>query len=597
MSTDRDLLFLAEFLEQFFILPYTHDELLEILARIKNGYFLTQGEYEVLKNIIVGGGDEDIEGDFLFSGDYTDLTNKPYIPKKLSDLTDYKTFMSVINNTWATLKDKDAELEEKISDNARFVSALEVVLSQDIQRLEKLVNACKLFEGENLSDVITNIRDELGWLELIKEDLDKGKVLSEKDFTAAYEEILRGINETAEGLSGYIKKVIAESIIEPGEPNGNGVYRLDSIGEALATKVDKVYGYGLSQNDFANRYKEILDGVLNRDGNGTGTLQEYVIDIVDRYEEEFLYMINDLGDRMNEYTENEIQAIKKELADKFLEMDKEMEETKQETLYGITFKPGDGPASVALGGLEKGAILEGRSLRDVLLEILCPFVMPTAYATLELAPHCDYLSKIGSVVEIEGITVSIDRGSLPIAKVRFMEKVGDDYELLGSYSGPVTEYWFVDKLYEITKSIPSDHFIVEVEDTEGHITVCNTQAVDITYPIYYGSIAEDADITAELVQGLYEKVKRPGSDCEIGYITNNQRMLFAIPQGYGVVSEILDQNGYLITNSFETKTVTLTFKVKEIVNSMPKWTEYKQNYFVYYNNPSTVNGFKVTYKF
>ena len=284
---DKDLLFLTDFLEQFYVLPYTHDELLDILSRIKNGYFLTLEEYETLKNIIIG--DEDIDGDFLFSGNYNDLKNKPYIPKRISDLSDYKTFMSVINNTWAELRSKDTEIEERITNTARFVSALEVALTQDVQRLEKLIDTCKLFEGENLSDVIVNIRDELGWLELIREDLNKGKVLSEKDFTAAYEAILESINNTAEGLTGYIKKVIAESIVDPGQPNGNGTFRLDSIGEALATKVDKVYGYGLSQNDFANRYKEILDEVLFRDANGMGTLQDYIIDIVDRYEVEFPY--------------------------------------------------------------------------------------------------------------------------------------------------------------------------------------------------------------------------------------------------------------------------------------------------------------------
>ena len=233
---DKDLMFLADFLEQYYILPYTHEELLDILSRMRNGYFLSESEYEAFKNIILG--DEDIEGGILFSGDYQDLINKPYIPKKLSDLQDYNTFISVINDTWAKLKQEDVNLGEKISDNARFVSALEVVLAEDIKRLEKMISACQLFEGDSLADVINNIKAELGWLDIIKQDIEKGKVLSEKDFTAVYEEILKSINETTNGLTGYIKKVIAESIVEPGEPNSDGVTRLDSIGEALFMKVD-----------------------------------------------------------------------------------------------------------------------------------------------------------------------------------------------------------------------------------------------------------------------------------------------------------------------------------------------------------------------
>jgi hypothetical protein len=591
---DKDLMFLAEFLEQYYIIPYTHDELLEILARIKNGYFLTQSEYETLKSIILGDGN--IEGDFLFSGDYKDLINKPYIPKRLSDMADYQTFMAVINNTWAALRDKDAELEERITDNARFVSALEVVLSQDIQRLERLIDACKLFEGENLDDVIANIRGELGWLEIIRDDIEKGKVLSEKDFTAAYEEILKSINETTEGLTGYIKKVIAESIVDPGSPNGNGTFRLDSIGEALATKVDKVYGYGLSQNDFANKYKEMLDEVLNRDTNGHGTLQDYIIEIVDRYEEEFQYMINDLGDRMVEYTENEIQAMKKYMSDELNEMRDEMEATKQETLFGVTFKEGDGPASVALGGLKKGARLEGRSIREVLLDMLCPFVAPSASATLELSPHCDYLARIGDVVEVRGIKVSIDRGSLPINRVIFKQKIGSSYEALGAYDNSVSGHWFPEIL-ELTKSIDSDYFVVEIQDTEGNSYIANTQAINIVYPIFYGAIGENEEPTTELVNGMAEILRYSGTDCTLRYTTNNERMVFAIPQGYGIVADVFDQNGYIITKSFKTKTITMSFEVKEVAGDIIQTNVYKQNYFVYYNNPSTVTGFEITYKF
>jgi hypothetical protein len=591
---DKDLMFLAEFLEQFYVLPYTHDELLEILARIKNGYFLTQSEYETLKSIILGDGN--IEGDFLFSGDYKDLINKPYIPKKLSDMSDYKTFMSVINNTWAALKEKDAELEERITDNARFVSALEVVLSQDIQRLEKLIDACKLFEGENIGDIIENIRGELGWLEIIKEDIEKGKVLSERDFTATYEEILKSINETTEGLTGYIKKVIAESIVDPGQPNGNGTFRLDSIGEALATKVDKVYGYGLSQNDFSNKYKEILDTVLNRDTNGHGTLQDYIIEIVERYKEEFLYMINDLGDRMVEYTENEIQEMKLYLSNELSDIRDEMDDVKKETSDGVIFKEGDGPASITLGGVKKGTVLEGKTIREVLLDMLCPFVYPSAVATLELSPHCNYLSRIGNAVEIKGVTVDINKGSLPISRVIFKQKKGSRYETIGAYDSMTTEHWFPEIL-EITQSISSDHFIVEIYDTEGNSCTVNTQAVDIVYPIFYGTMDGNVEPTTELIENMYELLKYSGTDCSLRYTTSNQSMVFAIPQGYGVVSDIFDQNGYIITKSFKTKTLTLSFEVKEKSGDIIKTNIYKQNYFVYYNNPSTVTGFEITYKF
>ena len=590
---DKDLMFLADFLEQYYILPYTHEELLDILSRMRNGYFLSESEYEAFKNIILG--DEDIEGGILFSGDYQDLINKPYIPKKLSDLQDYNTFISVINDTWAKLKQEDVKLGEKISDNARFVSALEVVLAEDIKRLEKMISACQLFEGDSLADVINNIKAELGWLDIIKQDIEKGKVLSEKDFTAVYEEILKSINETTNGLTGYIKKVIAESIVEPGEPNSDGVTRLDSIGEALFMKVDKVYGYGLSKNDFSDKYKEILDCILEHDGIGTGTLEEYIIDVVDRYKEEFNAMINDLGDRMVEYTENQIQGMKKYLSDKMEDVDQQLQETKEQTLYGIEFKPGDGPSSITIGGLEKGSILEGRSIREVLLDMLCPYVMPSVTATIQFGEHGDFLNEIGAIVEVAGIVANVERGSYPISKIMFKKKVGNTYEILQIGDGSDTEHWNPD-LYEITQSVPSDYFMVEIEDTAGNIATCNTQAIDIIYPIYYGTIAADKE-PDETINKLHKTLKAPGTSCRFFFSTKNERMVFAVPQGYGIVSEIVDQNGYNITSSFNTKTITLKFKVKESVNDTVVYNEYSQNYFVYYNNPSTVTRFEVVFNF
>jgi superfamily I DNA/RNA helicase len=158
--------------------------------------------------MLVGSEDNENIGDVLFSGDYLDLINKPFILTKLADLQDYPAVFGRINTMINSLSEKDKEILEGMSDLSRFLSAIEVTFNQDINKLNKLIEACQLFEGESLNDVITNIREELGWLDMIREDIGEGKVLSEKDFTAVYEEILKSINETEEGLIGIIKQAI-----------------------------------------------------------------------------------------------------------------------------------------------------------------------------------------------------------------------------------------------------------------------------------------------------------------------------------------------------------------------------------------------------
>ena len=276
MSTDKELELLATIIDQCcdccepkFELPYTHDELIEILSRVRDGHVLNLQEYEAFKLLLFNkdDGEDNTEGDVLFTGNYLDLKNKPFIPLNMTQLQDYEVIMRALNKRMDELSARDSELEESIDNNARFISAIEVVLMDEIEKLTKLVEACKLFEGDSLEDVIAAIQGELAGLERLREDLDKGMVLSERVFTEEYNQILDSISNNPEGLAGYIKNVIADSIVDPGQPNNSSNMRLDSIGEALATKVDKDGDKVLSTYDFDDTYKNLLDPVLQIEPN------------------------------------------------------------------------------------------------------------------------------------------------------------------------------------------------------------------------------------------------------------------------------------------------------------------------------------------
>ena len=600
MPKKNDLFLLAEFIEQNYVLPYTHEELLDLLERIATGHILSNSEYELFKNTILG---DNIDGEIIFTGDYNDLINKPDIPENMTDLKDYSAIMSRINQLISALDEKDKELTEQVSDNSRFLSALEIVLNKDIKRLEELIKACQLFEGESLNDVILSIQSELGWLEFLKDDISEGKALSDRNFTEIYESVLESIISTAGGLAGYIRNIIAESIVDPGLPNGNGSNRLDSIGEALATKVDYVFGMGLSQHNFSDKYKNILDCVLyskkNEAGEFIGSLEDYIMIILDRYEEEFGAMIEDLGDRMNEYTENQIQDMKETLFTGLSEMRQDIDQNKQETLDGVSFKEGDGPVTISIGGIEKGSLLEGRTVRDVLLEILCPFVDTTISLEIELSSKSSFLSRIEDVVEVKRLIANIERGSYPIKRISFYVNTGSQYKELITRDTSMSQYYIYNfpDIEEYTSSLEEGHYMVEIEDIEGNISQAYSQPIEVVCPVFYGVIGNNVGITEELLKAQVELLRYYGTTCSIKYTTNNQRMLFAIPSGYGDLVEILDQNGYIITNSFERYSVQLTFKIKELFQGTLVTNKKTVNYTVFCNNPSTVNTFEITYKF
>lgn len=95
-----------------------------------------------------------------------------------------------------------------------------------------------------------------------KVDKVEGKGLSTEDFTTALKEKLVALPDDAE--ANYVKSVSDEfTVSEEGRLALEAVAqsKVTGLPDALAGKMDKVEGKGLSTNDFTNEAKEKLDGV------------------------------------------------------------------------------------------------------------------------------------------------------------------------------------------------------------------------------------------------------------------------------------------------------------------------------------------------
>lgn len=95
-----------------------------------------------------------------------------------------------------------------------------------------------------------------------KVDKVEGNGLSTEDFTTALKEKLVALSDDAE--ANYVKSVSDEfTVSEEGKLALEAVAqsKVTGLPDALAGKVDKVEGKGLSANDFTNEAKEKLDGV------------------------------------------------------------------------------------------------------------------------------------------------------------------------------------------------------------------------------------------------------------------------------------------------------------------------------------------------
>ena len=75
----------------FYNLDYTHEVIEELLDKIHDGYVLSEEQYNKLVEIV------SMEFISTFDGDYENLSNKPIIPSKMSELENDKQYQTAEN--------------------------------------------------------------------------------------------------------------------------------------------------------------------------------------------------------------------------------------------------------------------------------------------------------------------------------------------------------------------------------------------------------------------------------------------------------------------------------------------------------------------
>jgi hypothetical protein len=136
----------------------------------------------------------------------------------------------------------------------------------------------------------------------------------------------------------------------------------------------------------------------------------------------------------------------------------------------------------------------------------------------------------------------------------------------------------------ITSSMAADHYKVIVEDVKGKTVSAGTEAINFYNPMYYGVVNSNVgieNITESIVLAFNGKIIEAKGNKIVPFTTSAERMVFAYPKEYGLLSSIIDPNGFNIINSVDV--VTLTIKNVE--------------YYVYMNNANTNTNFELEFIF
>ena len=237
----------------------------------------------------------------------------------------------------------------------------------------------------------------------------------------------------------------------------------------------------------------------------------------------------------------------------------------------------------SLGGIPAGSDLNGLSLQQVLTKLLFPYIKPSVSASLTYSPSVS-VYEYGQSISVSKINTNVTKKSENIVSIKFYQNntlintISSDCSNGGSFShtftSPIT----------ITSNISNSYFKVIINDGISDVTA-TTNSFTFVYPYYYGVIANDVEITEDLIKGLTKQVVTKGNK-SYTYSPNFQKMVIAYPKSYGVLKSILDPNG------FEQKA---SFTVTEL--NIIGLNGTSQAYYVYTNGASTNTNFTMQFKY
>lgn len=246
--------------------------------------------------------------------------------------------------------------------------------------------------------------------------------------------------------------------------------------------------------------------------------------------------------------------------------------TKNDTLY-----KNQTPSTVAVGGVPKGYVppTSGVEAIEMINKMLHAYVAPQVSASA--VPENGGVFEIGTSKQVTAVNVNITLGSDPITKI----EVWDGAEsLVGSKTSGIQAGANTVTLTEALTINSNKQLTVKVYDGESRTVTVKTGYFTFVSPYYYGAIGASAAINEATVKGTTKSVSTKGNK-SFNFTCNNQKMLFAYPKSYGVLSKILDANNFDVTSTFTRSEVT--------VNGVA--------YYVYVNEASTVSNFKMTFNY
>ena len=227
----------------------------------------------------------------------------------------------------------------------------------------------------------------------------------------------------------------------------------------------------------------------------------------------------------------------------------------------------DDLTAVTVGGLNSGSSVKNKTTKEVLESILFPYQKPTV--SFSISPNTTVYES-GTTVSSIKFTISASKKSDIIQSI----KVYNGSTLLTTItSGVASGGTFT---YTYSCNITSNTTL-KVEVSDGTSTVSATKNITFANKSYYGFVADGTTVNETVIKALQNNVLKTSKALNYtGINCTDSKIVYAYPQNQGLLSSILDGNGFDYIDSYDCTNIT--------VNGV--------NYNVYVMiDPTTLDGF------
>lgn len=211
--------------------------------------------------------------------------------------------------------------------------------------------------------------------------------------------------------------------------------------------------------------------------------------------------------------------------------------------------------AVTVGGLNSGSSVYSRTTKEVLESILFPYQKPTV--SFSINPSIlTYQS--GDTISSIVFTINVTKKSNDIQSI----KIYDGSSLLTAItSGVANGGTFT---YTYACNITSNTTL-KVEVFDGTSTVSASKSITFTEKSYYGYVANGTVVDETVVKALQNSVVKTIKALTYSGITcDDSKVVYAYPQSQGLLTSILDSNGFNYIDSYTCTNITIDSTVYNV---------------------------------